>query len=893
MDDSAGPLGSALFRSRPQTGMVMAMAQIDAQLTTGLPGLDRMLKGLIPGDNIVWLVDAVSEYESFLRPYYSAALKQGRRVIYLRFAGHQRLVPDLPELQVHVLDPRAGFEKFTGQIHGIIENAGRGAFYIFDCLSELAVDWYSDQMLANFFLLTCPYLLDIEAIAYFALRRGFHAPYATDQIRETAQVLLNVYRQADRLYLQPLKVQQRYSPTMHMLHAVQNEEFHPVTDSATIAEVVNAVPWLDLNPSERRQGLWSRTFSGAENALQAIHQGRGDDRQARDLFRQMLRMIVSRDQRVLELLERYLALEDVVRIGQRMVGTGLIGGKSVGMLLARSILGRADGRWPDLLEPHDSFYVGSDVFYTFLVRNGTWWTRQRQRDPAHFLDDAERARRSILLGTFPDFIERQFNHMLDYFGQSPFIVRSSSLLEDNFGNAFAGKYESVFCVNQGPRHKRLEDLLTAVRTIYSSSMSEKALRYRAQRGLLEMDEQMALLVQRVSGALHGRFFYPHVAGVGLSFNPYVWNREIDPSSGMLRLVFGLGTRAVDRSDDDYTRVVALNAPQRRLEANFNEVREYSQRRVDVLDFDANQLVPTLFAQVMAHGEDVPWDLFAQPDGTIPDAPVSTELAAPRACVLTFSGLFARTDFISHMRQMLAVLQQAYAYPVEIEFAANFAADGRYRVNLLQCRPLQVKGGGSVTDAPPQLPVDRVLLQAHGAVIGQSQSEAIDRLIYVVPNVYGQLPIPDRYSVARTIGRLAHLEPRPRTIMLVGPGRWGTGTPSLGVPVTYADINTVSILCEVVAMRDDLVPDVSLGTHFFNELVEMDVLYLALFPSCEGNLLNRDMLEGAPNRLVTLLPSATRWADCIRVLDPGDFGPSRRIRLHANALLQSVVAYLEP
>jgi pyruvate,water dikinase len=871
--------------------MLKAMAQIDAQLTTGLPGLDRMLKGLIPGDNIVWLVDDVSEYESFLRPYYSAALRQGRRVIYLRFAGHERLVPDLPGLDVHTLDPHAGFEKFTGQVHGIIENAGQGAFYIFDCLSELAVYWYSDQMLANFFLLTCPYLLDIEAIAYFALRRGFHATYASDQIRETAQILLNVYSHADELYLQPLKVQQRYSPTMHMLHAVHNDEFYPVTDSATIAEVVNAVGWLDLNPSERRQGLWSRTFSGAENALEALRQGRGDEHQARDLFRQMLRMIVSRDKRVLELLDKYMILEDVVRIGQRMIGTGLIGGKSVGMLLARAILNGASERWPDLLEPHDSFYVGSDVFYTFLVRNGAWWTRQRQRDPAHFLDDAERARRSILRGTFPDFIERQFNHMLDYFGQSPFIVRSSSLLEDNFGNAFAGKYESVFCVNQGPRHKRLEDLLSAVRTIYASSMSEKALRYRAQRGLLEMDEQMALLVQRVSGSLHGRFFYPHVAGVGLSFNPYVWNREIDPNSGMLRLVFGLGTRAVDRSDDDYTRVVALNAPQRRPEASFNEVRQYSQRRVDVLDFDANQLVPTPFAQVMSDGTDVAWDLFAQPDGTIADAPAAAGLVGSRAWVLTFSGLFARTDFISEMRQLLAILQEAYAYPVEVEFTANFAG-GDYRVNLLQCRPLQVKGGGSMAETPPDVPSECVLLRAQGAVIGQSQRAAIERLIYVVPSVYGQLPIPDRYSVARTIGRLAHLEPRPRTIMLVGPGRWGTRTPSLGVPVAYADINTVSILCEIVAMRDDLIPDVSLGTHFFNELVEMDVLYLAVFPSYEGNLLNRDLLENTPSRLATLLPSAARWADCIRVLDARDFGSSSRIQVHANAVQQSVVVYLD-
>jgi len=91
-------------------------------------------------------------------------------------------------------------------------------------------------------------------------------------------------------------------------------------------------------------------------------------------------------------------------------------------------------------------------------------------------------------------------------------------------------------------------------------MSEKALRYRADRGMLDRDEQMALLVMRVSGAMYDRYFYPHIAGVGFSFNPYAWDRAIDPKAGVVRLVFGLGTRAVNRSDDDYTRIIALNAP---------------------------------------------------------------------------------------------------------------------------------------------------------------------------------------------------------------------------------------------------------------------------------------------------------------------------------------------
>jgi hypothetical protein len=148
-------------------------------------------------------------------------------------------------------------------------------------------------------------------------------------------------------------------------------------------------------------------------------------------------------------------------------------------------------------------------------------------------------------------------------------------------------------------------------------------------------------------------------------------------------------------------------------------------------------------------------------------------------------------------------------------------------------------------------------------------------------------------VARLIGRVAHANAKEGTgiTMLVGPGRWGTTTPSLGVPVSFAEINTVSVLCEVVAMREDLVPDVSLGTHFFNELVEMDVLYMALFPGREGNSINSEFLQQAPNRLTELLPEADRWAEVVKVLYASDLGDGATLRLNANALDQKVVCYV--
>jgi pyruvate,water dikinase len=242
--------------------------------------------------------------------------------------------------------------------------------------------------------------------------------------------------------------------------------------------------------------------------------------------------------------------------------------------------------------------------------------------------------------------------------------------------------------------------------------------------------------------------------------------------------------------------------------------------------------------------------------------------------------------------MLAILHKAYDYPVDVEFTANFFPDSSYKINLVQCRPLQVKGGGPVTAPAPHIEKEDLVVEAHGAVIGESRLIDVDRMIYVEPALYGQLPVAERYAVARLIGRLAHADSMAgKTIMMLGPGRWGTTTPSLGIPARFADINTVSVLVEIVAMRDDLVPDVSLGTHFLNELIEMDILYLALFPTRQDNFLNKEFFASAPNRLAEVAPDAAAWAPMVRIIDTPDLGGAA-LKLHANTLKQTVLCYLE-
>ena len=855
-------------------------------LTTGLPSLDQVLKGVLAGDNIVWQVDAVDEYRALVEPYSRAALRNGKKLIYFRFARHEPLLTPDDGADVHELDPEQGFENFIAAIHTVIEKAGPGAFYVFDCLSRLAVDWCSDQMLANFFMLTCPYLYDLETVTYFALYRNYHTSHAIGPIQETTQLFIDTYRHKEEIYVRPVKVQHRYSPTMNMLHVWRNDEFRTVTSSAVISEILTSAQWSGL-ASDSSVGFWETSFIQARELIRSGAHRPDLPGQGKDVYDMLVKMIITRDPGMQRLISRYLTLQDILDVRKRMIGTGLIGGKTVGMLLSRAIVRKADMHFAELQEEHDSFFVGSDIFYDFLVRSGIWWVRQKQRDPDTFLDGAEQARRRILTGEFQPHILQQFGEMLDYFGQSPFIVRSSSLLEDNYGHSFAGKYESVYCANQGPREQRMQDLLAAIRTIYASSMSEKALRYRADRGMLDRDEQMALLVMRVSGAMYGRLFYPQMAGVGFSFNPYAWAPEIDPKAGVVRLVFGLGTRAVNRSDDDYTRVVALNAPEKRPEANFDEVAHYAQRRMDYLDLEANQLVSDYFMDVVKGAEDFPIEMFATRDTA-----QSSQTAKPN-WVLTFDQLLTQTDFVKDLREILQILQAAYNHPVDIEFTANFVGDGRYKINLLQCRPLQVQGAATMELPDVKVKKEDLIIAARGAVIGHSRLNRIDRFVYVSPTLYGRLPLQDRHEVARLLGEINRTRSEGvDTVMMLGPGRWGSGSPHLGIPVTFSEINHVGILCEIVAMHENLVPDVSLGTHFLNELVERNILYLALFPSQGDNFLNRDFFENTPNRLLDLVPGAERLKDVVRVIDPARDAENAVINITADAIHQKVLCYFD-
>jgi hypothetical protein len=754
-------------------------------------------------------------------------------------------------------------------------------FYVFDCLSDLLSAWATDLMIGNFFRITCPYLYQLNTIAYFGLMHNWHSFKTIARIRETTQILIDVYNVSDTVYIHPLKVMGRHKPTMFLPHKVEGKDFLPITSSVDMGRLFTYISQRDTEESRRNLDYWDRLFLSVMGYLSPDASREEQER----TLKHLCEIMIGREDRILSLACRHFTLEDIITIKSRLIGTGYIGGKAVGMLLSRKILETDTAMdWPTLLEAHDSFYIGSDVFYTYIVENGWWKHRMEQKTREGYFEVAKILKDDMLEGDFPEEIEEQFWRVMEYFGQSPIIVRSSSLLEDAFGNAFAGKYESIFCINQGSPEERFKAFREAVRRVYSSMMNEDALTYRLQRGLDQMDEQMALLVQRVSGSYREDYFFPDMAGVGISYNTFPWLKDMDPKAGMIRLVLGLGTRAVNRVDNDYPRTVALDAPQVRPYSEMGDVRRYSQHEVDVLDIVRNSFESVPAAKILGGELGVDLDLVATLDRSVEDSGSGSS----DRWVITFENLLSQSTLPQTMRSMLKTLEQAYDYPVDIEFTVNYTGESTYAINLVQCRPLQTKGRGKRVRIPKDVPRERVLFRSAGNFMGGSTNLAVERVIMVDPEAYHALKLSEKYDIARLIGKINKgIGSREAfSTLLVGPGRWGTTTPSLGVPVRFSEINNISVIVELAHIGGQLMPELSYGTHFFQDLVETDIFYVAIFPDATSSFFSTGPLEKSSNRLAELFPDMERYAHVVDVRDIKEAPCS----LYADIVTQEVLCF---
>jgi hypothetical protein len=610
--------------------------------------------------------------------------------------------------------------------------------------------------------------------------------------------------------------------------------------------------------------LFCRSTREGEQSL-----SRADDLQARLA---LIRRFLSDRLDYIRIAREYITVHDFGRLLSRISGpsqgTGRLGGKSAGLVLAEHILNRKKAENPGIgdFSVPESWFIASDglidfIHYNFLEDLQSF-KFSRLEEIRHYFPYLEQVCKQSF---FPPEILSQIKLILEEAGEGPLIVRSSSLLEDSTGTAFSGKYRSLFLANTGTKEERLVALTDAVAEVYASIFNPDAIQYRAERGLLDYYEEMAVLIQRVVGTRSGKYFFPAFAGVAFGNNEFRWSPRVRREDGVLRLVTGLGTRAVDRVGNDYPMLVSPGQPSIRVNITPEEIVYYAQKFIDVINLETRRFETHPIDEMLREvGGDFPlWDrIFSiSEDGSVRRANRALNHPEREPMVVTLAGLIETTPFVKQMREIMRVLREAFGMPMDVEFAH----DGK-RLYILQCRPQARQEDEEPVTVPTWVADERKLFSAARHVTN-ARIAGIRTIIYVDPAAYAAMSSQAAMAaVGDAVSRLNGLFPR-KSFILMGPGRWGSrGDIRLGVKVHYADINNTALLVEIARKVGNYVPDLSFGTHFFQDLVEARIRYLALYPDEPGNIFAESFFLKSPNALAGLLPEYEDLSEVVRVID---------------------------
>ncbi|MEI6578335.1 MAG: PEP/pyruvate-binding domain-containing protein [Eubacteriales bacterium] len=831
------------------------------RIKSGISSLDNLLDSIRLGDNVVMQVTGLEDFRKMAQAFANQAISDKRKLNYIRFSKHEPILKARHGLKIHELNASNGFEFFTVKLHEIIEKEGQDAFYVFDCLSDLQVAWSTDLMMGNFFRVTCPYLFELDTVAYFPVLRGHHDYATIARIQGTTQLLLDIHSNNRQIYLHPIKVWNRYSSEMYLPHKMTAEsEFEPLTNSVDLADYYRLLHAEQTNYSEQNMDSYERFFREAKSSFYQEEIGEST-------LNKISRSMMTHDYKMSAMIKKEFAPEDFFFVKDRVIGTGTIGGKACGMLLARKMLENYLPQYARYMEPHDSFYIGTDVFYSYIVENNLWKLRILQRSEENYFTKGEELSKAILEGQFSESTRAHFRRVLEYFGQIPIIVRSSSFLEDGFGNAFAGKYESIFCANACGPEERLEYFENAVRRVYASTLNRSALEYRRKRGMAKADEQMAILVQRVSGTKFGDYFMPCAAGVGFSYSVYRWSEDLSADAGFLRLIAGLGTKAVDRSGTDYPRLVNLDKPESNTLVNEQERHRFSQRRLDAIDTELNMLTEVDVSQLIPNLPKWYTDLICEHDYAAEMA--CRERGQPREVqFVSCQGIVKMKPLMKMLKDILATLQVHYGTPVDIEYTINFRSDGTYTFNLLQCRPLYVWQSAAIKNLP-EIAGDKVLFKVNRTFMGNSAKIDIDVVVWIDSRGYNDYPYNQKSICAAVVGQInQYYSNSGKKLMLLSPGRIGTSSPELGLRVAFSDISNFNILCEYADSEIGFAPELSFGSHLFQDLVENEIFYTAIMDTGNNDemIFNKDFLSPADSVLSKILSPEEGISDIVRVYE---------------------------
>ncbi|MCD8304590.1 MAG: phosphoenolpyruvate synthase [Prevotellaceae bacterium] len=522
------------------------------------------------------------------------------------------------------------------------------------------------------------------------------------------------------------------------------------------------------------------------------------------------------------------------------IGDGSLGGKGRGLAFLDNII----KRHPSLnsfegvrVSIPKTVVLCTDVFDEFMDTNGLYQLALSPLPDEEILRYFLRARMPArLLGDLTAFLEVV---------RQPIAIRSSSLLEDSHYQPFAGVYSTYMIPYAGDKYERLETLSHAIKAVYASVFYQASKDYMTATSNVIDREKMAVILQEVAGQQHGNRYYPNISGVARSLNYYPLGDEL-PEEGTVNLALGLGKYIVDGGKS--LRLSPYH-PDKILQTSETELalRE-TQTHFLSLDLANTQLefrVDDGFNLARHTVRD------AEEDGSLQWI-VSTYDPADQMIydgfypgrnrkILSFCGVLQHgvIPLPELLQSMLRIGQQEMQRPVEMEFAVCLAGRGKGEFYPLQIRPM-VDQRMSIDEDISKLPQEQLLLSSPLA-IGHGTSEDVVDVVYVRTSSYSPSANP---AIAEEIEREnRQLLNEGRGYVLVGPGRWGSSDPWLGVPVKWPHISAARVIVELALESYQVDP--SQGTHFFQNLTSLGVSYFTVNLATGSGSFRESLLEQMP------------------------------------------------
>ena len=511
--------------------------------------------------------------------------------------------------------------------------------------------------------------------------------------------------------------------------------------------------------------------------------------------------------------------------GFETIGQGSAGGKAQGLGLVRGLLQAS----VELRERYPQVQI--DIPATAVIACGGFVAYLQENDLARLastdLSDQE-LERLFLDGHLSEPLKLALGAYLEKV-HTPLAVRSSGMLEDLHYHAYAGLYRTFMLSNDQPDPaQRLDRLIEAVKLVYASTFFEGPRAYARRVGHRLDTCAMAVIIQPVVGDRHGDYFYPAISGVAQSRNYYPLG-GLRAEEGLATIALGLGKQVV--SGERALRF-SPRYPKRLVQrSSAQEVLDFAQREFYAVEMGTeiswrrhgrDHLVRRPVSEAL---DETPVQMLA---GTYVPAEhrIRDTIQAQGQRVLTFANVLKYDLFplAAILRDLLALGEKALG-PVEIEFAVNLACDGsaRHQFYLLQMRPMTARQEGiEVTLAAEER--DQALCYSCNAM-GNVPAEQIGDIVYIKPDAFD----PGRTrEIARCVAQInADLAGRGHHYLLVGPGRWGSADPWLGIPVRWGDISNVAAIVETVSEK--LRAEPSQGAHFFHNMTALGISYFNISP----------------------------------------------------------------